>query len=221
MLEVIRLLNRIALRFGNVFFNKSVNVRTAYTYFGRRYLWPEKARHFFHRAAMTDDHVRVDETDMQLLAGLSADSLTSLRSLAAKLHIPQTTFERRKARLETTGVIPAYHYRMSPEKMGMQSYKLLIYLKGLHPRLSQRIIEVAFESPWTLYCIECMGTWDYELGIEVEKASEVTAVTRLFYDRLGSEISTIKIAPVFRYHKYSNFPASVRLSSATQSLDDH
>ena len=53
-----------------------------------------------------------------------------------------------------------------------------------------------------------MGPWDYVLGVEVENAEAVTAISNAISNKFGSEISTIQLLQLFRHLKYSGYPLS-------------
>lgn len=68
---------------------------------------------------MGDDEARLDDVDRQIVAVLSADGRTSMRSLAASLHISRASAYTRVERLERTGVITGYGARVDPRKLGL------------------------------------------------------------------------------------------------------
>ena len=68
---------------------------------------------------MADNEARLDDVDRQIVALLSGDGRTSMRSLAAALHISRASAYTRVERLERTGVITGYGARVDPRKLGL------------------------------------------------------------------------------------------------------
>jgi DNA-binding Lrp family transcriptional regulator len=130
---------------------------------------------------------------------------TTLTALARELHLPLTTLERRKQRLEDRGIISGYFHWIEAVALGMHPYIVLIYMKGISPDFKQRLSEFAKKEPHALYFIECMGNWDFELGIEVQDLKAVTNITQRLYDHFPGDMRTLKVIPVLNYFKAKNY----------------
>jgi len=205
--EITAFLNRVSLKIGNIFFEKSVTVRLSYTEFGRKYLsedgdnLPEPLSiHSVQNAK------QIDEVDEKILSAMAHYNYRSVKELSRKISIPATTLDRRKKKYEKDGIIAGYHYRVDAVKFGMQVFKLLVYVKGINPHLHKKLFQFSSQHKSVVYFIECVGNWDYELGVEVENARETTLVTQEIYDHFQNDIRTIKIIPVFGFLKYLNYP---------------
>ncbi len=68
---------------------------------------------------MTDDAPEIDDVDRRILDVLTADGRTSMRALAATLHISRASAYNRVERLERAGVITGYGARVDPRKLGL------------------------------------------------------------------------------------------------------
>lgn len=146
-----------------------------------------------------------DELDRQILAVMAAQGLTSGRAIARSLGRPHATVEHRLRRLEKEGVVAGYWHLMDISQLGYQTLKLLVYAKGHQYLMSQKLLEFARLHPNISYFIECLGSWDFELGLDVENASQVADVTRALYDSFGVMINTVKVVPMFRVLKWTQF----------------
>jgi hypothetical protein len=58
------------------------------------------------------------------------------------------------------------------------------------------------------FFVQCLGSWDFELGIEVQSQSEVNDLMYELYGTFGDSITSISIFPVTRYLKVQNYPFS-------------
>ena len=90
--------------------------------------------------------------------------------------------------------------------LGLLSFKLLVYVKGLDPALSKRMHAFCAQHEHCVYLIECLGAWGFEIGVEVPQAEMANDVIQQVYDEFGDSISTIKTLTKFRYPKYTWFP---------------
>ena len=119
--------------------------------------------------------------------------------------MPLSTFELRIAKLQERGVIAGYVYAVHPAAYGMQRFNLLIFAKGLNPSLNAALHQYSQKNPHVTYLIECMGNWDYVMGVETENTADVTSVMHDLYDQFGEEITQIKMLAKFRDVKNGYF----------------
>jgi len=206
--EVTAFLNRISLKIGNIFFEKSVSVRLSYTEFGRKYLGSGRSSDMPRPLSIhaVQKYQTLDAIDEKILFGMAHLDYRSLKDLSRKLSIPSTTLDRRKRKFEKDGVIAGYHHRVDAAKFHMQVFKLLVYVKGINPHLNKKLFSFSKEHQSVVYFIECVGSWDFEVGVEVRNAKEITRVTQELYDHFQSDIRSIKIIPVFGFLKYLSYP---------------
>lgn len=88
----------------------------------------------------------------------------------------------------------------------MQMFEVLIYAKSITKNLRNEIFNFSKAHPNIAYFLHCIGEWDFELGVEVEKAEEINGVVKKLYERFGKDLATVKILPLFRSLKLSWYP---------------
>ena len=88
----------------------------------------------------------------------------------------------------------------------MQQFRLLAYARGVSAELREHLYAFASSHRAITYYIECLGSWDFELGVEVERAEQTTAVVEQIYRNFGPELAALKILPLFQHYKITNFP---------------
>ncbi len=199
-------LELLSKEFGNIFFEKLFTVELSYQYYGRRYLSSEtflKAPLSFQVARTPEE---LDEQDAKILNALANSRYSSYTELADSLKIPLPTFERRRHRLEQSGIIKGYSYWVSASRLGMEPYIILIYVRGINPKFKLELNRFARDEVRVVYVIESMGNWDYELGIEVQSNKDLTLITERLYDQFGTDLKTIKVVPILDYLKFKSFP---------------
>jgi DNA-binding Lrp family transcriptional regulator len=133
----------------------------------------------------------------------------SYRQLALKLRIPLSTLDWRVKRLREKKVIVGDIYVVSPASFYRQSFKLLIYTRGIDPDLSKRMFAFCSRHTDVVYLFECFGAWAFEVGIEVRKAEEVSGVMQEIYEEFGGAVTNIKLLTKFKYPKVRWFPDAV------------
>jgi DNA-binding Lrp family transcriptional regulator len=125
--------------------------------------------------------------------------------LALKIQIPLSTVELRLAKLRERGVIAGEIYAVDAGKFNMESFKLLVYTKGLDAELSTRMFNFCSRHKNVTTLIDCLGSWGYEVNVEVVRPEEVTRIIQDMYEHLGDSIHTIKTLTKFRYPKVRFF----------------
>lgn len=199
-------LKKLSLELGNMLSDKALSLRISFCAFGKKFLAGKAGVAPPLRYGGRGAPVEIDEIDHRILCGLANTEYSSNRELARNLDVPFTTLERRLRNLERDGVIVGYIYRFNAAKLGNQIYKLLVYARGVDPSLSERLYKFSHSHLNVINFSECLGAWDYELGVEVEKPEDVTEVVRQLYDRFGKEISSVRMLQVFRHLRFSCYP---------------
>ena len=203
--EVKDILDSFSRKYPAVFFEKSYAFHLGLKVFPAKYLSSRRLSPSALGYGSTGTECRVDELDLKILSTMSSLGLTSGRAIARELGRPHATVELRMRRLEREKVIAGYWYLFDAGAIGYQTLKLLIYAKGHQHALSEKLFSFARQHPNISYFIECLGSWDFELGLDVADASSVSEVSRELLDVFGASINTIKVVPMFRVLKFRQF----------------
>ena len=204
--SVLQLLTAIAGKYQNVFFEKAVSLQYSATAFPRKYLSSKRFSVRPLQSRVSDERREIDELDHRLLTTLATVGDVSNRQLAQKLGIPASTVDLRVRKLIDHHIIGGHLLAIDCTRFGMQGFKLLIYAKGLNPELAAALMKYATTHPNVTYLIECLGSWDFELGVEVERTEEVTAIIQEIYEQFGAVINTVKLLTKFKEIKYRWYP---------------
>ena len=187
-------------------FQKEITSRLCSSIFQRTYLLNnynvkpgEKRQHLTFRRE--GDRLSVDQKDSSILDGLNQLEYNSQRELARKMSLPHSTLERRIRIMEESGIIVGYVYGMVSHRFGIQTYRLLIYTRGLGEQAWKKMHAIAKSEPNVVLLVQCLGSWDFEMLIEVEEGRTVDSVLQSLYRELGNELLSIKTLPLFRFLK--------------------
>jgi DNA-binding Lrp family transcriptional regulator len=187
-------LERISDRFPGAFAEKAVAPRLAYHRYPRRYLSTSVRRMAGPVLSLRyQAPVAVDALDRRLLQILSTQAEDSLRALSQKLAVPLTTIERRLKALERSGVIAGYYYEIPLSALAVESYRILLYVRGVTRQLRRAIQEFCQRHLRVTFLIETLGAWDFEVGVETEKALKVMQIVRELYDLCGLHLMSVKV----------------------------
>jgi Lrp/AsnC family transcriptional regulator, leucine-responsive regulatory protein len=204
--EVRKYLHRRAECCPDLFFQKSVAAQFSATAFYRKYLCAKKFANPPLTIAPGSAPLELDDIDRRILGGMVRLDYRSNRQLAQLLGMPLSSLDLRVKKLEEKGIILGYVYKVDPEKIGMQEHVLLIHASGLSPQLEQALRRYAEEHPAVTYMYECLGSWDFELNVEVTSGQEVAAISRDITERFQKQINTVKALAKYRDLKLSFVP---------------
>ena len=204
--HVIEFLHNISRTHKDVFLEKAVSLTISSTLYPRRYLTPLKRHLDPISLKLSTDPIEIDALDARILSALSSFGELSHHQLALKMRLPISTLAYRLKKLRESKVIVGDIYVVSPSKFDRQSYKLLIYTKGIDPDISTRMHAFCAQHRDIVYLFECFGVWSFEIGVEVPAQEEVSTIMQELYDTFGSAISNIKMLTKFRYPKVRWFP---------------
>lgn len=206
--NVIEFLHKLSRQHKDMFLEKAVSLTISSTLFPRKYLTSRKLSVQPVTIAYDGNPVEIDALDARILSALTSHGALSHRQLALKLQTPLSTLELRMRKLRENQVIIGDIYVVSPAMFDRQSFKLLIYTKGIDPELSKHMLRFCSQHPDIVYLFECFGVWGFEVGVEVHKAEEVSGIMQEIYEYFGSAINTIKLLTKFRYPKVRWYPES-------------
>ena len=211
--EIIDTFDQLSAQFGEIFFEKSVAVRAGWHLFPRRYLSTTKLQdgplscgRMSDKKTQSAPPTTIDELDHLILSTLSTISYSSYRDVARTLSIPHSTLMHRLKQLTERGILRGFAYGVNAGVFGMQTYRLLIYMKRISLEAKRELHAFCRQHRNVFAFIECLGSWDFELKVEVESAEQLTEVMELLYERFGTALQTIKVLTVLQTRKLEFYP---------------
>lgn len=190
---------------------KSVRLTKRFTRYNRTYLCPEIPKESF-SFGNHERRVSIDARDEKILHALTQRPTINMRHMAEFLGMPLSTLQYRIRQLEEKGVLLGHIFGVDPARIGATLYNLHVFTNGVSAQAQQHLRAWANAHPHVVHFIECVGEWDYEIGVEVENAQEIIAIVADLHDRFGATVSRIDTIPIFRNRKYIFFRPSMTLS---------
>lgn len=204
--DALLLFQNIFNKFENVFFEKSFVVRVNFIAFGRKYLSSRKITPVVLKNCWTGQSYKTDATDHKILSVMSQNSYSSYRDLARQCGIPPSTVERRIRALKEADVLGGEIYRYNLSRFGAHTYRILLYARGVNQKLSKDLFLFAKKHSRVIHFIECLGSWDYELGVEVDHPLDVTEIVQQVSALFGPYLNGVKLLQIFRHLKFTSYP---------------
>ncbi len=177
----------------DVISDKQIVPRLSNTRFARKYLSPRFAAQRSMQLKADGEPVELDDTDTKIVWALGNRPYESLRELARFLGLPLATLDRRVKKLREQGVIQGLFYDLNVDRIGVQSFRVLISIQGLSCSVRREISQVCAKHPMVTYLIEVLGSWDFEVGIETFDARLVSSVVEELHTQSGGKISGVRV----------------------------
>lgn len=193
-------------RCGHFCFAKVVAQHTRVFYFSRKYLVPHQmpAERLAMGCAETD--IGLDETDRKILELLDSSPDISQRDIARRLGCTPLTVARRFEAMKSSGVIRGAMYSVASSHIGANNYILLIFARGFGPELADRLYQFCVRHPNCTNMKECLGSWDFEVGVEVLDYAKLRAIREEILESFSDDIVSITVLSRFTTLKYNMYP---------------
>lgn len=154
----------------------------------------------------TKRNTNFDALDHSILSCMATKHLTSVRSIAKELGKPHTSIGLRMKKLTELGVIGGEWFPIDSKRLGYQTLKVLVYCRRINKEIIERLYTYAKNHPNIVYFIECLGSWDFEIGLDLRTDESVGNVVGEIHREFHSVITTTKVVPMFRVLKWNLYP---------------
>jgi DNA-binding Lrp family transcriptional regulator len=206
LIQVQHFLEKVSAVFPDVFAEKVISPQLELTLFGPKYLgYPQLGRSWI-KWGVTDSQVVLDDLDHKILSNLEQSHYSSLSMFARQLSLPVSTVNWRVKQLEKRGVIVGFVHLINTSMLGMHTYKLLVSARSAQDDFRKALFGFAAEHPNITTFIQCIGGWDFELGVEIEDAAGVSRITQSMQKLLSNNIHSVEVIPQFKELKIACYP---------------
>ena len=208
--HVVNTLDLLVAKFGRVVNDKTVVTQTGFRYVGRRYLAPKQNKENISINLGARNKIKnIDALDQQILAAMANTQDSSPSGVARELKQPIATINRRIKDLENRQIIVGYFHWIHSDKLGRTCYLLRIRTRGFPREVENHLRSFIASTPEVIYVVQCIGAWDYEIGVEVLQDANLIHITRAIHAHCGDRIYPVQAAPILRYHKFRSFPVAM------------
>ncbi len=192
-LELLAFTDAIGTQFPGVFSARTTLIRATYRAYARAWLGRSSTKRKSFTLTKTKEQYVPDALDRQILWHMGGSEYTSTRNLARTLGEVASTVNRRISKLEEAGVIQGYYYALDPNDLDVETYRLLLNFSSLDSALREKVHLFSRTHQQSLYLLESVGTWDFELGFETRRAREINQIISDLYVQCGTHLQDIKV----------------------------
>lgn len=170
-------------------------MNTEFHSFGRRYINSK-----FAGPTLSWSYPRVveklDPLDVKIVQAALSKPFLSIRELSRALDEPQASVNRHIHTLEESKVIIGYTYKINPRVLGLSKHVLFISTRGTHQAVTNEMIKICEAESRIVSLAKCIGSWDYELEVEVDNAAEISSIIQVIGERAGKWVTGVKSAAI-------------------------
>ena len=199
-------LNKLVRRFGRQVIEQVITIRLCWTFFPPKYLAPAAGEVKFLTCGGLPNTFAADATDFAILRSLEKLGCGGIQALAAVVGLPRSTTEYRIRRLEGAGVIVGYAFGVDIHALGINEYRLLVFVSGDTEALQTKLFAFCLQHPHIVALVRCVGPWSYEIRLQTADAHVVASVSDEIVEHFGSAVREIKILSELHAPKRIPFP---------------
>ncbi len=200
-----KIMKEITKKYQNVMQNYFVTVSTGIYSYSRTYLLGENAAVPVEEKSLYSSQpkrVLLDDVDLKIINIISQNAKISTKDLSKIAEISHNTARKRIVNLEQRGVIRGYHAIPRPSALGIQNFEVLIKTKPLTEENEAELREFCRKSPYIIFMIKCVGTYDLNIVIDARNINHFSKVLNQFNYRFGHLIKRMDSLSVLDVYKY-------------------
>ncbi|PIN86653.1 hypothetical protein COV19_04025 [Candidatus Woesearchaeota archaeon CG10_big_fil_rev_8_21_14_0_10_44_13] len=207
IIEFSNIFNSIKLKFPGQIQNYNILITMEAFHYGRKYLSDKKEDivrvPYFGKEA---EIAKLDKHDLKILDILSENSRLNLLEISKNTNLAANTISNRVKNLKKAGVIQTFKPLVHVEKIGYQTYKLLIKLHNITSEKENKIKAFANQHENIVFLIRLVGPWDMELEVEVENREKLQQIVMELRNIFPEIIKEIETMPIYHDYRYNYFP---------------
>lgn len=199
VVEFNQILSQIQRRLHPFIRHADVSPRIEVIRFGKKYLMRKPRVGAAYRVGQKPEAITLSVLDNKVITELSRNCRLSTTELAKRVQVPRETVRNRVRKLEEEGVIQGYLGLLHPEKIGYQSYLLLISVYVFDVQAQKLFYQFAAKHPHVSYLKYCIGLWDIELVVDVRTTAQLQEILSQLRNEFRDVISKIDTVIIFDF----------------------
>lgn len=158
----------------------------------------------------------LDETDAKILSVLSQNSRMPTVEIARESGLSVEIIKYRLKKLQKQDILQGFRPRINTPELGLQYYKILLFLKNQTEEVEQKLISYMGEFPNIVYATKCVAPWDFEFEAEVESPTKLQEMLSSLRDKFSDNIVDYHTILMLKEYKFDYFPMKGRYFSSKQ-----
>ncbi len=148
---------------------------------------------------LSQSQKHIDFLDKQIMLQLKDDARKSVMEIAHQLQKPVATIQSRLKTLEKNKIITGYGAIINHTNTGKSIQQLLLRTTALHKTEEMRLKEYCRTKKETLFYVESIAPWNYELSFVVDNDAELQNILNDLKIILSSKLKQVTILVTFDY----------------------
>ena len=195
------------LRFSPSIMKKVISVNLYATFFPRDYLISKERTPGKQSTYQSSEQcITLDPIDDSICKQLGQDARTSCVKIAERIRISSDAVIARMKKLKKDKIILGYTLVLNQEKIGQSHYKILIYLNNVSKNRESGLTGFCSMNNRVIAIIRTLGSWDYEIDIEVQGADQLRVFTMDLTTQFSDIIRDYDTLRIVEMPKYTFFP---------------
>lgn len=187
--------------------DETISIRHSLTLFKRKYLSPETKDTSSLTYIMTGEQADLDDLSTKIINHLTkSGGFPNVPEMVKEFGVSNSTLHKKLKDLQDQNVIVGYSYNVDPYRLGMYPYDLLIKTNSRDPKFKKKFFAYCQKHLSVVGLTECIGSWQYEVRIEVLSPSEATLLSQEIFSLFKDSIQKIEIVSVCEEIKYMRTP---------------
>jgi len=197
------ILNKILEKHGNFILNKSVCLQIEVEAYSRDYLLgtnmnKRQIKEFYD----CKKDIKLDNNDITILKVLEDSARLSHTELAKKTGLTERIINYRLKRLLKDNILVCFRPFLDLSKIGYEYYKVLIKLERTSIEKEKGFKNYCRTLPNCIFFIKVVGSWDYELELEVKNFTELNDIMRGIREKYAYLIKTYESLLMVKEYKF-------------------
>ncbi len=148
----------------------------------------------------------LDEYEVKILTSLCADARKPITEIAREIGCSVDKITTRMKRLIEQNIIEGSTIILNKELIGITYYKILLNTRFFSEKEEQAFNEYAKSTECVMDVVRMMGSWNYELDIEVNNVYEFHSFMLKLRNKFTENIINYDSLLILKEHKLNFFP---------------
>lgn len=203
--EFLDIYGKVEREHGKYFIEKNILINVHSPGFTREYLVgrPVSAQREYGPLGQQQEINLVDE---RILKSISQNSRKNIIDIARETNITVDVVKYRLKKLKEQGIISGFTIQINLEKIGYELYSLLVYTSNINKDLEKSLHAFAQIHPNILFVARLLGSWEFEILLEVQNYAEFEKVLKEFRHQFSVQLRDVEILRLTKEYKYDFFP---------------
>lgn len=206
--ELAEILGQISESVG-CFHQHAISTRSTLVLFQRTYLAKLPTPREYVAYHMGGKRLEIGHEYLSVLAAVDECGTCAPATIARRTGQPISSVTYRLNKLEEEQVIAGHLFGVRVGSFGYSMHDIMLSTQSSGPRLAERMHAFCLNEPHVIGLACCLGSWQFELRVEVEDSRELMGICNRIKATFGDEVMNLKTHTMVRELKYMKLPLDI------------